>query len=93
LAIFLKDPSASLDYSVDWATGYLDGQTIVASHWTVVPLEAGGISLSSTSSGATRTTAIMNGGIPGHVYRVTNFVTLSDTRSDERQLTLRVEQR
>jgi hypothetical protein len=33
------------------------------------------------------------GGIPGHVYRISNFVTLSDARADERQLTVRVEQR
>jgi len=35
----------------------------------------------------------VSGGVPGHVYRITNFVTFSDARSDERQLTLRVEQR
>ena len=83
MGIFLKDPAASLDYSVDWAAGYLDGQTITTSGWSVQPSETGGISLAAT----------LAGGIPGHVYRISNFVTLSDARSDERQLTVRVEQR
>jgi len=93
MGIFLKDPAASLDYSVDWAAGYLGGQTITASNWTVSPIEAGGVSLLATSSSPTRSSATLAGGIAGHVYRISNFVTLSDARSDERQLTVRVEQR
>jgi hypothetical protein len=33
------------------------------------------------------------GGIAGHVYRVTNRVTLSDGQIDERSMTVRVEER
>jgi hypothetical protein len=93
LGIFLKDPVANLDYSVDWAAGYLDGQTITSSQWSVEPAEAGGIMLSATLSGPTRTTATLTGGIPGHVYRISNQVTLSDQRADARALTVRVEAR
>ena len=93
MALFLKDPDAALDYSVDWAAGYLDSQSIAASQWSVVPNEAGGISLSMATFGAGRTAATLAGGLPGHVYRITNMVTLSDARSDERSLTIRVEHR
>ena len=93
MGIFLKDPAASLDYSVDWAAGYLDGQTITTSDWSVQPAEAGGISLAATITSPTRASVTLAGGIPGHVYRISNFVTLSDARADERQLTVRAEQR
>jgi hypothetical protein len=93
LGIFLKDPVALIDYAVDWAEGYLVDQTIIASSWSVLPAEPGGITVASDIITATRTRATLAGGIPGHVYRITNRVTLSDTRSDERSLTIRVEQR
>lgn len=91
MGIFLKDPDALLDYSVDWAAGYLDGQTIAASDWAVEP--AGGVTVVSTVLAPTRTGATLSGGVPGNVYRVANRVTLSDGRRDERGLTLRCEQR
>lgn len=93
MTVFLKDPEATLDYSVDWSAGYLDQQTITASQWSVVPNETGGISLSMATFGASRSGATLAGGLPGHVYRISNRVTLSDARSDERSLTVRVEQR
>lgn len=93
MGIFLKDPAATLDYAVDWAAGYLDTQTIAASGWSVMPIEAGGIVVSAQVVSTTRTGATLSGGIPGHSYRITNRVTLSDSRTDERSLTVRVEQR
>lgn len=93
MGIFLKDPGATLDYSVDWAAGYLDSQTILASDWTVQPAEADGITVSAAIHTTTRTGATLAGGKPGHVYRITNRVIMSDTHSDERTLTVRVEQR
>ena len=90
---YLKDPSAEIDYSVDWAAGYLDGQTIFLSQWAVAPAEPGGVAVLTEAQSGGRTPATLTGGMPGRVYRVTNRVTLSDGRRDERTLTLRVEQR
>ncbi len=93
MAFFLKDPSATLDYAVDWGAGYLAGQTIAASRWSVAPDETDGVAVMGSVAAATRTGATLSGGVPGHVYRVTNHVTLSDGRSDERGIGLRVEDR
>ena len=93
MGLFLKDPGAEIDYAIDWAAGYLDGQTVFASSWLVAPVEPGGITLLTQATAPTRSVATLAGGIPGHVYRVTNRVTLSDGRRDERTLSLRVEQR
>lgn len=93
MSLFLKDPGASLDWTVDWAAGYLDGQTISDSQWTALPEESGGIAVASTMLQPTRTSATLSGGVPGHIYRISNRVTLSDGRMDERALTVRVEER
>lgn len=93
MSLFLKDPDASLDWTVDWAAGYLDGQTITNSRWSALPDENGGVVIAATMIQPTRTAATLTGGVPGHVYRVSNRVTLSDGRIDERTLTIRVEER
>lgn len=90
---YLKDPGATLDYSFDWSAGYLTGQTVSASFWEVVPAEPGGVVLVSSAATLAQTSAELGGGIAGHVYRVTNQVTFSDGRSDERSIELRVEDR
>ena len=40
-----------------------------------------------------RTVATLAGGVAGHVYRISNRVTMSDGQVDERSMTLRVEER
>lgn len=93
MSAYLKDPGATIDYAIDWLGGYLDGQTIAGSGWSVEPEEEGGLAVASSGFDLTRTAATIGGGVRGHVYRVTNRVTLSDGRVDERSLTLRVEDR
>ena len=41
MSFYLKDPDAAVDYAIDWAP-YLDGRTIVASDWSIAPVEATG---------------------------------------------------
>ena len=93
MGIFLKDPAARLDYAVDWSTTYLNGATIIVSDWHVDPVETAGITVGATLVAPTRTGATLDLGVPGHVYRIANRVTLSDGRRDERTLSLRVEAR
>lgn len=92
MSFYLKSPGSQVDYAIDWA-GYLEGQTIAASLWAVIPAEPGGILVAETSFDLNRTAARLSGGIAGHVYSITNRVTLSDASADERSITLRVEQR
>ena len=91
MAIFLKDPAAVIDYAVDWQAAYLAGQTINSSDWSVVP--AGELAVVTASHDAGRSTVTLAGGARGNVYCVTNRVTFSDGRSDERSLDVRVEDR
>lgn len=93
MAIFLKDPAARLDYAIDWQAVYLDGQTIVLSQWDVVPDAAGGIIVSDAGHDGGRAVVTLAGGLRGMRYQITNRVTLSDGRSDERSLDVRVEDR
>lgn len=93
MSFYLKDPQSRVDYAVDWSPGYLDGQTIAESAWSVVPAESGGIEIDEASFDLTRAAVTLAGGVAGHVYSVSNRVTLSDGRVDERSITLRVEDR
>jgi hypothetical protein len=93
VAIFLKDPAAVIDYAIDWQSAYLAGATIIASHWQVVPDVPGGLAIVMTTEAAGRSVAMLAGGQRGASYRLTNHVTLSDGRSDERSLDVRVEDR
>ncbi len=90
MGIFLKDPAARLDYAVDWSADFLGAATIAASDWTVAPA---GAAISATVMAATRTGATIAGGVPGTVYRVVNHITLSDGRTDDRALLIRIEAR
>lgn len=92
MSIYLKDPDAEVDYRIDWGSR-LDGRSVSDSDWAVSPAEPGGIVLVDDAIEGAQTRVTLSGGIAGQVYRVTGQVTLSDGRSDERSLTLRVEQR
>lgn len=90
MAVYLKDPAGRLEYAIDWAA---TGGAIVASDWSVAPAETGGVAIAEPAVTATRTQAVLAGGMAGKVYRVTNRVTFVDGRIDERSLALRVEER
>jgi len=92
MSYYLKDPDATSDYGIDW-TDYLDGRTIVASSWSVEPIETGGIAIGEASFDGGRSAVRLVGGIAGHGYILANHVTLSNGSSDDRSVTLRVEQR
>lgn len=92
MSYYLKDPDSRVTYAIDWLP-YLAGETIAESLWSVVPSEVGGIAAGDESREATRTAASLSGGVVGHVYTVSNRVTLSDGSVDERAICLRVEHR
>jgi hypothetical protein len=93
VSIFLKDPGSSLDHAVDWDSLYLDGRSISTSQWSVQPEAPGGLVLSQPRLIGGRTAIRLSGGQAGQVYRVVNRISLSDGNSDERTLTVRVEDR
>ena len=86
LKTFYKDPDAKLDYTVDW-TEWLTNDTISASAW-VVP---SGITESSTSKTTTEATVWLSGGTTGVVYEITNRITTTLGRIDDRSFNVKIQ--
>lgn len=96
-----KDPQATLDYAVDWAAPVsrenpngpwlADDETITASTWTVTP---DGLTIEDEDSDATTATIWLSGGEIGDPkYTLTNHITTSQGRQDERSFTLAIRNR
>lgn len=96
------DPEAVLDYSVDWkhktpgsrvagnADGWLGaGETIVASTWSV----PAGLTKNTDANADGKATVWITGGLPGTSYRVTNHITTSAGRQDQRSLQINATER
>ncbi len=93
MTMVVKDPDTRIDFEFDWTAACSDGRAVVASAWTVTPDEAEGVIAAAAGHDLMLSTATLAGGIAGHVYRVTNRVTLSDGQIDERSMAMRVEER
>jgi hypothetical protein len=83
---FVKDPSARLEWLFDWSDWLQDGETIVTSSVTA----DSGITVDTVSHGDSSAVAWLSGGTAGTSYRVTNHITTSETRADERSINVRV---
>lgn len=91
MQVHVKDPGAVLDYAVNWAGGYLQsGETLLSSSWTIFPGDMAQVAASNTATAAIIT---VSGGVVGRLYELSNRVTTSQGRTDERSIIVRVEQR
>jgi hypothetical protein len=99
-SIVLKDPDAVLDYKFDWAastngTGSSDwlasGETIATKTVTV----PSGLTKDSDSLADTNTSVLvwLSGGTAETDYEVICHITTSDSRQDDRTLTVKVRER
>jgi hypothetical protein len=88
---FIKDPDAVLDYKWDWSDWLDTGETI-SSH-TIAAVT--GITKDSSALTDTNTsvTAWYSGGTALTDYEVTCQIVTSDSRTDERTITLKVRER
>lgn len=93
---YIKDPNAVLDYSFDWSSWLATGETISSSTMAAT----GGITVGTGTNGAnapsnTATYAVvwLIGGTSGSVYNITNLIVTNQGRTDERTITIRVEDR
>lgn len=85
---FPKDPNAVLDYTIDW-TRWLAGDQVATSEW-LVPTGLTKVGDSKTASSAT---VWLSGGTAGQSYMVTNRITTTGGRTEDRSFTIRVEER
>jgi hypothetical protein len=83
-----KDPDATLDWIFDWNDWLSEAETISDSEFILDP----GISIDPVKgfTNTMKTTTVwLTGGTEGQVYRVTNRITTSEGRIDDRSFTLR----
>ncbi|MGD8327194.1 MAG: hypothetical protein PVF65_09775 [Sphingomonadales bacterium] len=90
MSLFLKNPNATLDFSVDWDASYLAGQSITNSLWRVEPDNVGGVAIVNDSFDGAVTAVTLTGGVFGHQYQLSNQITLSNGLIDERSFVVRV---
>jgi hypothetical protein len=84
----IKDPNAVLDYSVDW-TRWLNGDSIATSDWTVPP----GLTEVTDTHTSTKATVWLSGGSVGQTYTVTNRITTTGGRTDDRSFDVKIAER
>ncbi len=89
MTMFIKDPDAVLDYSIEWSK-WLAGDQIASSAWSV---SDSALDASDDSNTPTRATVWLSGGVAGQSYTVTNRITTSGGRTDERSFTIQVQDR
>lgn len=87
-ATFTKDPSATLDYTIDW-TAWLGSDQIIAAAWAV-PADLTNVKNTYSLSTAT---IWLSGGAAGITYYVDCEISTDQGRIDSRQLTINVEQK
>jgi len=83
---FVKDPSAVLDYRIDWST-WLGADTISIVTW-VVPT---GITKAAAANDASSATIWLSGGTAGTTYEVTCRIVTAGGRTDDRTIGITVE--
>jgi hypothetical protein len=89
MTTFTKDPDAVLDYSVDWSK-WLAGDQITTSIWSV---DDPAIEVADDSNTSTRATVWLSGGVASESYTVTNRITTSGGRTDDRSFVIQVQDR
>jgi hypothetical protein len=80
-----KDPDATLDWIFDWNLWLGPFEEITNSEFIVDP----GITITAEGHTLKTATVWLTGGTEGQVYRVTNRITTTDGRIDDRSFTLR----
>lgn len=84
-----KDPDAVLEYTRDWADWLEDGETIASSDWII----DGGLTEDSSSHDDDSATIWLSGGTAGEDVYVTNRITTSAGRTEDRTFLIYVRER
>ena len=87
--VFLKDPDAVLDYSIDWSQWLPTLDTISTSNWTVPT----GITEDSSSNSATIATIMLSGGTLNNDYELVNRIVTAGGRTQDQTIRILVRSR
>tara|TARA_R110000868_G_scaffold96433_3_gene265352 strand:+ start:3503 stop:3832 length:330 start_codon:yes stop_codon:yes gene_type:complete len=90
-----KDPSAVLDYTLDWSEWLPSGDEISSSTVTIQSIagDSAPLTLDSNSSTTNTTTAIISGGTAGNKYNIEYTIVTSDSKTDSRNFRIFVQER
>lgn len=83
-----KDPNAVVDYRIDWSKWLTDGDTIATSEWTV----PAGVTMTTEYNDDTSATIWLSGGTAGENYSLTNRITTSGGRTQDRTIIIQVKE-
>jgi hypothetical protein len=83
---FTKDPSALLDYAIDWTDWLETTDTISSAVWTVPT----GLVLEDQTETEFVASAWLSGGVVGTKYNVACLITTTAGRLDERTFTISI---
>ena len=83
---YVKDPSAVLDYYMDWAA-WLQGDAIVNSSWVAT---GGTVTIRDPAFIGAMTMIWVEGGAAGELVDLTNHIVTAGGREEERTLRLKV---
>jgi hypothetical protein len=86
IATFTKDPDATLDYQINWATWLADDDTISNSSFIS---NSDDITVESSSFTDTTSTVWLSGGQAGSSYEITNRITTTLGRIDDRTIKIK----
>lgn len=83
---FQKDVDAKKDYGFDWTDWLAEvGDTLATSTWSVSPNDSI-LEVLSDDNDTTQTTIWVQGGTPKERYTLTNHITTTGGRNDDRSL-------
>ena len=85
---YVKDPNATLDYVVNWAT-FLGADTISSDSW-IVPV---GITSVTETNTTTASTIWLSGGTARTKYPLTNRIVTAGGRTEDRTIFVLVKER
>lgn len=93
MAVYLKDPASSVDYSLDWSGWLSAAETINSTQWSIDPSGPSAPILGNeTANDATRS-VFVSGGTLGHRYRLTCRIQTDEGRTVDRSLTIQIAER
>jgi len=93
MAIYLKDPSSSVDYSIDWRAWLADTEAIMSTTWSIDPSGVSAPVLGAVSEADTTRSIFVSGGTLGQRYRLTCRIQTDASRTVDRSLTIRIAER
>ena len=84
-----KDPDAILDYPMNWSSWLETGETLLTSSWLV----DNGLTKDRENNTTTTSVVWLSGGVAGQTYLVTNRITTSLNRQEDRSFRIKVQNR